>query len=255
MTTANVSQSIKETIATDTTGKAFVSQSVQEAIASDTTGKALVSQSIMAVAAANPNTQARPIQSIMETIRLGALVDVAVNNNNTLQVGIGNEAVIYTDRLQASSAQVTDANLLYTIVTPPTQGYFLVDGTIQSTFTQGQIDGGLVIYVSNKLAYRYEYEARDTLLFTDETPNRETAANFVEYISSGSTVTADSFVFTFGADLVTPTTNNTFNIQLINEGFVVNNALLPGQDGMLEMPVESELFEMPVDSETMEMWS
>jgi hypothetical protein len=254
VTTANVAGTNKEALASDTSGKALVAQTVLDASGSNPNPKAISVQTIMAVAAANPGTLAKPIQTIMETIRIGT-VDVTVVNNVTLQVGIGNSAVIFNDRLKATSTQIADSGILYTIVTPPSQGYFLVNGVQQSTFTQGQIDAGLVLYVSNKLAYRYEYEARDTILFTDETPNREQAANLVEYFSSGSTVTADSFVFTFSADVVTPPGNSTFNIQLINEGFVVNNALIPGEDGMLEMPVESELFEMPLESETMEMWS
>lgn len=255
MTTANASSTIKEGIGY-ATAAANTSTTLLETLGSNPSSKAIATTVVKEVVGGNPSKNAVAIQTIKEVILLNSgAITVDIINNVALQVGIGNEAAIFNDRLKATSPQVADSQILYTIVTPPTQGYFLVDGTVASTFTQGQIDAGLVIYVSNKLAYRYEYEARDTLLFTDETPNREQTANLVEYISSGSTVTADSFVFTFSAGTISPPGNSTFNIQLINEGFVVNNALLPGQDGMLEMPVESELFEMPVESETMEMWS
>jgi Cadherin-like len=215
--------------------------------------KASTSTTLKEGIGANPVSQAMPMVTMKEVILLNPLaITITINNNVALPCGIGNSAAIFQNRLKATSAQVPDSAIMYTIVTPPAFGYFTVNGVQQATFTQGDIDNGLVIYHATSLAYRYAYEAGETIQFTGEGPNRQSAITNVTYFEPGATPRADSFVFTFGVGTVVPPGNQTFNINLIDQGFAFGSEI-PGEDGMVEMPVDTEIGELPVDTEIAEM--
>jgi Cadherin-like len=250
--TAEVLTTMKEGVGY-ATPTANVSGVRMEGLGKNTSTKALATTVMKEGVGANPVTKAMPMVTMKEVILLNPMaITITVNNNVALPCGIGNSAAIFQNRLKATSAQVPDSAIIYTIVTPPAFGYFTVNGAVQSTFTQGDIDNGLVIYHASSLAYRYAYEAGITNQYTGENPPRNLAGTFVEYFEPGATPRADSFVFTFGVGTVSPPGNQTFNINLINEGFAIGNEV-PGEDGMVEMPVDTEIGEMPVDTEIAEM--
>jgi autotransporter passenger strand-loop-strand repeat protein len=68
---------------------------------------------------------------------------------STLPVSIGGTATISTSFLFSSDVDYASAQLTYTVLTPPTHGTILLNGTAATSFTQADIDNGLVQYREN----------------------------------------------------------------------------------------------------------
>ena len=254
-TSARAFTTMNETLGKDTASKAMAAATLKEALGADSATEAMAAATMKEGVGANPITKAMVSLTLKEVLILNTTVvpvTITVVNNTGMPVGIGNRGVIFDTRLEATSSQVSASAIEYTIVTPPAHGFFTVNGVQQSSFTQADINAGLVIYNASDMAYRYAYRAANTTQYTGEIPNRQAGTDAVQYIEPGSTTRADSFVFTFMADTVIPAGNSTFNFQLIDEGFAFGSEPV-GEDGMLEMPVNPEVVEMPVASETLEM--
>jgi phage antirepressor YoqD-like protein len=101
-----------------------------------------------------------------------------LSQNNPLMVGPGKTVAITSSFLQATKWDNTDSQLTYTITAGPSDGTVVKNGVAVSTFTQADIDNGLISY-------------------------QETASG----------VSSDSFSFTV-ADSVGNTTSGQFNLQI-----------------------------------------
>lgn len=251
-TTGEASQTMLEGIAADTP-KGNVAQAIAEATAHNPNPLAMPGQTIIEAVAQNPAKVARPSLTMFEVLWVGmgggsgaggstgGAVTVDVINNVPILLGIGNDAVIYNNRLSATSPQVSDpASIVYQLVTPPANGFLAVNGKPVTTWTQADINNGLLIYHATDVSYGYFYEAGDTILFTGEVPEREQAANSIAYVTVGLAGDTDSFTFTFpGATTVVPTAPVQFNATMINTGFVPSS-VLAGEDGLLSTAVVEE---------------
>ena len=71
-----------------------------------------------------------------------------LGHDNPLSVAAGTTATISSNQLSVSSPTnvFTDADLTYTIVTAPSDGALLKNGSATSSFTQADIDNGLIAY-------------------------------------------------------------------------------------------------------------
>jgi GH24 family phage-related lysozyme (muramidase) len=124
----------------------------------------------------NPSTDLAASSSYHVNIASGAIVDMAGNsyagisditdfnfttgavvdntapifvNDTPLTVTTGGTAVITSNLLSVSDPDNTDAQLTYSIVTPPSDGILLKDGSPTSSFTQADIDNGQISYQEN----------------------------------------------------------------------------------------------------------
>jgi hypothetical protein len=69
-----------------------------------------------------------------------------LSHNNPLAVGAGGTAAVTSSFLQATDSDNTDSQLTYTITRGPSDGTMSKGGLAVSTFTQADIDNGLISY-------------------------------------------------------------------------------------------------------------
>ena len=67
----------------------------------------------------------------------------------SLPVGIGKTATISASNLAFNDPDNTDAQLTYTVATGPADGTLLKSGLVTTSFTQADIDNGLITYAEN----------------------------------------------------------------------------------------------------------
>ncbi|HUI26666.1 MAG TPA: NF038122 family metalloprotease, partial [Candidatus Kryptonia bacterium] len=85
--------------------------------------------------------------------------------NNSLTVGIGKSVTITSSSLAFTDVDNPDTQLTYTIVTGPADGTLLKSGVATSSFTQADIDNGLMSYSENGTAV-----SSDSFIFTVSDP-------------------------------------------------------------------------------------
>ena len=109
-----------------------------------------------------------------------AAVPLTLVADNPLVDGVGKTVTIGSNSLAFSEPGETDAQLTYAIVTGPADGTLLKNGSAISSFTQADIDNGLIAYREN-----------------------------------GSNVSSDSFTFTVSDPAGNKTTTQSFALQIL----------------------------------------
>jgi probable HAF family extracellular repeat protein len=114
------------------------------------------------------------------TATLGIATPPTLVSDNPLAVEIGATATITSSLLAASDSDNSNAQLTYTVVTGPSFGTLLKNGSTTASFTQADIENGLIAYREN-----------------------------------GSRVSSDSFTF-YVSDPTGRTTNTAFQFQIFS---------------------------------------
>ena len=110
----------------------------------------------------------------------------ALTDDGSVTLGIAHTVTIPASQLQFTDNVSTDAQETYTVTTPPAHGTLLKSGAAVTTFTQADIDNGLISYQEN-----------------------------------GSVVPSDSFAFTVTDAAGNPTVKEQFAIQVLPPGEVM----------------------------------
>lgn len=204
MTTANASRTLIEAVGA-ANAAAAASRVLQEVVALNGGAPAAASRVLMEV-----------VYPYLDSLTV-------VNYGTLLPAPYGGAAPIFANVLSASAVGASADEIQYVISSGPTLGHFTLSGTTVTTFTQGDIDRGLLQYVVPTDAYRYGYRSPSIL---DTSANGIVTESVVEptsYTESGGTTTTDSFSFTFDSNMfatITPAVPLTFDLLVINDGCV-----------------------------------
>lgn len=177
----------------------------------------------------NPSTAARTVQVVLTDGDGGTstpatkTVNVAANNdaptigtNAGLTLDEGATATITASLLAATDPDNTAAQLTYSVTTAPANGTLKRDGVAASTFTQADIDAGLITYVHNgseTVANSFSFTVTDGAATTPTTQFAITITpkNDAPVVStnSGLTVTRSGTVAITAARLAATDPDNT----------------------------------------------